>query len=216
MRTLKTAGQEPLATGSRMATHSTWCVITNMCNESMRKEAAAQKPALRKSDTMSMCITCRVGATCKKLQWNVHYNASTCGYAPHASEQHRLSTGRTGPRRTFQRLAAGVQAPVFVPVEGPRPHGVLQDLPAALPGAAYEVSVDVDHGLDRPVAQPTQHLSTDGVERPRSPWCPWTRGRASCDFYLDATADWQWTEAETALVATSTPPSTDCAPPVRH
>ncbi|MFJ9562552.1 carbohydrate kinase [Streptomyces fuscichromogenes] len=31
-----------------------------------------------------------------------------------------------------------------------------------------------------------------------------TEGRASYDFYLDGTADWQWTEAETALV----PPDT--------
>lgn len=30
MRTQKTAGQKPFAAGSRMATHSTWCVIGEM------------------------------------------------------------------------------------------------------------------------------------------------------------------------------------------
>jgi hypothetical protein len=44
MRTHKTAGQEPFAAGSRIPTHSTWCVIGTMCTCRPIRKHAGQRP----------------------------------------------------------------------------------------------------------------------------------------------------------------------------
>lgn len=101
MRTDKTAGQEPFAAGSRMATHSTWCVIAKHVERKRVVVAAGQHPTADILGKKLACVTCAVCVTCGFLTHE----------APSVPFKH-LAPGSPSQIQSAHRTPAAVRVPV--------------------------------------------------------------------------------------------------------